>query len=230
MGGRRVDVIGSLAGLALFSDSSEEDLRRLAEACQISSVSRGDVLFNAGEQSAGLYLVLDGQIKLYARSDIGQEKVIEVISSGGCIGGSSALCSDAHVTYASALCDARVLLIPRAVLERELWGNPGLAVRLMSDLSRRFNSLVQDIEAVTLHSGIERVISYLLRSRANLDELQLHDFTVSLPASKRTIASLLSVTPEHFSRILQELQSRGLITVHRRQIHVPDAQRLAGYA
>jgi len=53
---------------------------------------------------------------------------------------------------------------------------------------------------------------------------------VSLPASKGTIASLLSVTPEHFSRILHELQARGLIEVDRRHIKILDAQGLASYA
>lgn len=56
------------------------------------------------------------------------------------------------------------------------------------------------------------------------------DVTVSLPASKGTIASLLSVTPEHFSRILHDLQANGLIAVDRRHIHILDAQRLASYA
>ena len=56
------------------------------------------------------------------------------------------------------------------------------------------------------------------------------DVTVSLPFSKSTLASLLSVTPEHFSRILHELQSRGLIAVDRRDIHIPDVERLAAAA
>jgi CRP/FNR family transcriptional regulator, dissimilatory nitrate respiration regulator len=38
----------------------------------------------------------------------------------------------------------------------------------------------------------------------------------------------LSVTPEHFSRILHDLQSRGLIAVNRREIVIPDVERLAG--
>ncbi|MGC4062995.1 MAG: helix-turn-helix domain-containing protein [Aquabacterium sp.] len=50
-----------------------------------------------------------------------------------------------------------------------------------------------------------------------------------MPASKGTIASLLSVTPEHFSRILHDLQARGLIAVQRRQIHILDAQGLARF-
>jgi CRP-like cAMP-binding protein len=230
MGGRRVDVVASLAQVALFKDTPEDGLQRLAASCLLKTLDRGAILFNAGERSEGLYLVLDGQIKLYARADNGQEKVIEVVEPGACIGESMVVGDVSHVIHARALCDARVLLVPRYELLLELRGNPGMAVRMMSDLSKRLNSLVKDIEAVTLHSGVERVIAYLLRQRVEGGDAAVHDLTVSLPASKGTIASLLSVTPEHFSRILHELQSRGLITVHRRQIHIPNVDRLACYA
>jgi len=92
--------------------------------------------------------------------------------------------------------------------------------------------MVKDIEALTLQSGVERVVDYLLQSPVvdgGQDTVE-GDITVSLPASKGTIASLLSVTPEHFSRILHELQANGLIAVNRRQIHIPDVQRLACYS
>jgi CRP-like cAMP-binding protein len=53
--------------------------------------------------------------------------------------------------------------------------------------------------------------------------------TVSLPATKATIASRLSLTPEYFSRVLHELSSAGLIEVDRRDVRIPDAARLAEY-
>jgi CRP-like cAMP-binding protein len=53
--------------------------------------------------------------------------------------------------------------------------------------------------------------------------------TVSLPVSKATIASRLSLTPEYFSRVLHELEGAGLITIDKRDIHILDPQRLAHY-
>ena len=50
---------------------------------------------------------------------------------------------------------------------------------------------------------------------------------VSLPVSKATIASRLSMTPEYFSRVLHELEAEGLIEMDRREIRIPDTGRLA---
>ena len=53
--------------------------------------------------------------------------------------------------------------------------------------------------------------------------------TVSLPVSKATVASRLSLTPEYFSRVLHQLESEGLIEIARREIRILDVRRLASY-
>jgi CRP-like cAMP-binding protein len=54
--------------------------------------------------------------------------------------------------------------------------------------------------------------------------------TVQLPASKATIASRLSITPEYFSRVLHELEAAGLVTIDKRELRIPDPQRLAQFS
>jgi hypothetical protein len=55
------------------------------------------------------------------------------------------------------------------------------------------------------------------------------ELRVSLPVSKATIASRLSLTPEYFSRVLHELEGVGLIQIDKRDIRIPDPGRLARY-
>jgi CRP-like cAMP-binding protein len=53
------------------------------------------------------------------------------------------------------------------------------------------------------------------------------EWNVSLPVSKATIASRLSLRPEYFSRVLHEHEAEGLIAIDKRDIRILDAQRLA---
>ena len=53
--------------------------------------------------------------------------------------------------------------------------------------------------------------------------------TVTLPVSKATVASRLSLTPEYFSRVLHDFEAKGLVQIDRREIRIPDPQRLADY-
>ncbi|RTL31203.1 MAG: Crp/Fnr family transcriptional regulator [Burkholderiales bacterium] len=229
-GSRKLNLVSCLADLALFKGMGTAELARIAAFSSTKHLARGEDLFQAGQACEGLYFVVDGLIKLYAKAANGQEKVLEVVSPGGCVCEALAFSESGHGVHAGALMDALVLFVPKPVLVQELERNTGLAMRLLKGLSRRMNGLLKDIEAVTLHSGVQRVVDYLLHAPSVPEEpTQQQNLTVSLPASKGTIASLLSVTPEHFSRILHELQSRGLISVERRQIHILDAQGLAQY-
>jgi CRP-like cAMP-binding protein len=89
--------------------------------------------------------------------------------------------------------------------------------------------LLLDVEGYSLHSGMQRLIGYLLR---DVDLGSDEDFgvvTVSFPVAKATIASRLSLTPEYFSRVLHQLESEGLIEIDKREVRILDVRRLAGY-
>jgi CRP-like cAMP-binding protein len=100
---------------------------------------------------------------------------------------------------------------------------------MLAGISRRLHGLVHDVEAYALHSGMQRVIGYLLREQVVEDCVLQEPVTVSLPVSKATIASRLSLTPEYFSRVLHELEGAGLIEIDRREIRILDVQRLSRY-
>jgi CRP-like cAMP-binding protein len=241
MGARQLNVASYLGSQSLFQGMPAADLARMALASSTRRLLRGEELFLAGQPCEGLYLVVDGQVKLYAKAPNGHEKVIEVIGAGSSLAEVLAFNDAGHTVNASVLADTQVLIVPKAVLLNEIERSSTLAVRLLMGMSHRLNGLMREIEAVTLHSGVQRVVDYLLRSpfasqsssaavAGGVASKSQPDMTVSLPASKGTIASLLSVTPEHFSRILHELQSNGLIAVDRRHIRILDAQGLARYA
>jgi CRP-like cAMP-binding protein len=101
---------------------------------------------------------------------------------------------------------------------------------MLAGMSRRLHALVHDVEAYALHSGAHRVIGFLLREQADTGRASGADArTVSLPVSKATIASLLSLTPEYFSRVLHDLEAQGLIEIDRRDIRILDPKRLSDY-
>lgn len=243
------DVAEALGQSVLFSGTPLALRERVVAGSHQRRVPRGGMLFEAQEPSEGLYVVLAGQVKLFVRADNGQEKVIEVVRQHGHLGESIVFDHARHVTNARALSETTVLLVPAEVLLRELSQDPALATHMLMGLARRLNAMIRDIEALTLRSSVRRVVDYLraqaeqaetaepaktaqTAQTAQTDPTQVSapQTTVSLPFSKSTLASLLSVTPEHFSRILHELQSKGLIAVHRRDIHIPDLGRLAEVA
>ena len=223
---RVFDIPRYLSRQPLFSDLSPAELDRLATGCALRRFSRGEHVFLVGEPCREFHVCVIGQVKLYAASSSGSEKVIDIISPGQSFAEALMFTGRPYIINAQALADCLLLSVKKQAVEGEIERDPRFALRMLAGISRRLHGLVHDVEAYALHSGVQRVIGYLLRDIA-ADSAQ--PVMVSLPVSKATIASRLSLTPEYFSRVLHELEAAGLVRIDKRDIYILDAPALASY-
>ena len=229
MEARTFDLPRYLSVLPLFTDLNRPELERLALGCQLRRLSRGDTVFRVGEACEEFHVTVTGQVKLYALSPAGQEKVIELVGPGNSFAEALMFTGKPYIVNAQALTDTLLLTVKKEAVVGEIERDPRFAMRMLAGISRRLHGLVHDVEAYALHSGMQRVIGYLLRDQVVEDCATGEVVIVSLPVSKATIASRLSLTPEYFSRVLHELESAGLVRIDKRDVHILDPKSLAEY-
>lgn len=223
------DMTRYLSVLPLFSDLSQAERERVANGCHLKRLSRGDMVFRVGEPCDAFHVVVLGQVKLYVSSPSGQEKVIELVAPGHSFAEALMFLEKPYILNAQALVDTLLISVSKAAVFAEVERDPAFSMHMLAGISRRLHGLVRDVEGYALHSGMQRLIGYLLRDVLDIEKPEASVFTVSLPVSKATIASRLSLTPEYFSRVLHELESEGLIEIDKREIRILDVKRLAGY-
>ncbi|KQY82453.1 MULTISPECIES: Crp/Fnr family transcriptional regulator [Roseateles] len=211
----------------LFTDVDDAALERLASACRLRRFDRGEPVLWAGQPCDAFFIVARGQVRLYMTAPNGNEKVIELVGPGRSFAEALVFLQCPCPINAQALTDVLLLEVPRQAVLHELQCDTGFALRMLSGMSRRVHGLVQDVQASALQSGLQRIVGYLLR---DVDPDQPGPALISLPAAKATVASLLSLTPEYFSRVLHELEAAGLLQVERRDIRLPDPAALARHA
>ena len=226
---RSFDVPRYLSVLPLFNDLSPQELEHVAEGCVLRRLARSDMVFRMGDPCDEFHVVVTGQVKLFVLAASGQEKVVELISAGQSFAEAIMFTGRPYILSAQTLTDTLLLTVGKQAVIAEIARDHRFALRMLAGMARRMHGLVHDVEAYALHSGMRRVIGFLLRDQA-LEGCEPSEVrTVSLPVSKATIASLLSLTPEYFSRVLHDLESRGLIEIDRRDIRIMDAKRLTAY-
>lgn len=218
-----------LAVLPLFSDLSQSERERVAQGCQLRRLTRGDMVFREGEACEALHVVVLGQVKLYVASPSGQEKVIQLIGPGNTFAEAMMFLERPFIVNAQSLTDTLLITISKEVVFGEIERDPRFSMHMLAGISRRLHGLVRDVEGYALHSGMQRLIGYLLRDVQEESSGHKGVLTVSLPVSKATIASRLSLTPEYFSRVLHELEAEGLIEIDKRDVRILDVKRLANY-
>jgi len=230
-----------LSMLPLFQEMKPPELQRLTRGCRLRTLARGEDAFRIGEPCVEFHVTVSGQIKLFAISPAGQEKIIEIVGPGNSFAEALMFTDKPYFINAQALTDTVLLSVSKQSVMLEIENDPRFSMRMLAGLSRRLHGLVNDVKAYSLHSGVERVIGYLMRdfphstlnegarTGPSADPEMGRSQNVVLPVSKATIASRLSMTPEYFSRVLHELESKGLIVIDKREIHIPDPQRLTRF-
>ena len=226
MARREIAAQAFLAALPLFKALDTATLARLAAVTTRRTLKRGERLFSKGDVPSGMYVVVYGEIKLVASSPVRGERLTGIVGPGNSFGEPVMFLERPALVHAEAAGDALVLHLPRQAVFAEIERDPRFARRMIAGLSRRIESLVHELERQALGSGRARLVEYLLRDVPRGPAPAL----VTLPAAKVAIASHLSLTPEHFSRILRELTDAGLLQVKGRHITVTDPRRLAALA
>lgn len=218
-----------LAGSPLFSGLSPDELLRITQSSDLKNYAKGEMVFSVGESCEAFHLVVSGQVKLFVVSPAGHEKVIEIISPGQSFAEALVFLDKPYILNAQALADTVLVNVSKRGVVSEIERDLHFALHMLAGVSRRLHGLIQDVEGYALRNGMQRLIGYLLRDVEVAPASGENTVTVSLPASKATIASRLSLTPEYFSRVLHELEAQQLIAIDRRDIRILDVQKLLGY-
>lgn len=230
-----IDLPRYLGAFPLFQEMEEPELRRLADGCRLRNFARGESIFRVGMPCEEFHVTVTGQVKLFAVSPGGHEKVIELVGPGVSFAEALMFTDKPYIINAEALTETLLLSVGKAAVVAEVERDPRIALRMLAGISRRLHGLVHDVQAYALSSGMERVVSYLLNELPEESDdaaalaaaggrcAMKGERRVSLPVSKATLASRLSMTPEYFSRVLRELETKGLIRIEQRDIHILDS-------
>jgi len=222
-----LDIESLLARVPLFAGMKKRELAHLASGAREIEAARGDVLFRKEQACAGLYLLIEGQVKLFFASPAGHEKIFEIVAPGQTFGESALFQATHHQGCAQTLSYCRLLHVDKAVIMDRIGKSPAFARRVIECLSQRLFELTQDVESYSLDSGRQRVVNYLVREALGVTRAHgQNTLTVTLPTSKGAIASRLSLTQEHFSRLLHELSAYELLSIEGRDVHIKDLARL----
>ena len=115
-------------------------------------------------------------------------------------------------------------MIP-AVTVRDVFGRDAAFARaIVNELANRYRGLVRALKDEKLRTGAQRLANWILRASA-----QDPRRNIELEFDKRTLASLLGMTPENLSRNFALLTSHG-VKGSGREIVVEDENALKQFA
>jgi len=214
----------ALARMPILLGSRAEVLDELARGAEFVRLSSSASVFERGSQPTGLFFVCNGAVRLMVSGPEGKDKVVELFEPGGMFGEIGVFTGACYRTWTQAVGAVVLVHVPRERVLAAVAIDTSLSNRMLVAVCARIQRLIDAIGSTAGGPAAVRVATYLLEQ---LERGARSDGCIVLPAPKKTIASLLNLTPETLSRVLRNLVEEGVLAVSGRRIRVRNRAQLA---
>lgn len=222
-GGRRTYMRDLLSGIAVLDEVSGEALESMAAGATVRDCKAGAPVFGRGSQPDGLFFVLQGGVRLMAPVTDGRGRVVELFEPGQMFGEIGVFTGESYRTWTEAVMSSSLVHVSRDAVLVAVAVDHAFCRRLLNGLAMRVQRLIDGIGRASPGAADARVAAYLLELAEAGDPLARW---LTLPAPKGTIASLLNLSQECFSRVLRRLRDSGVLCMCGRRISICDRDRL----
>lgn len=191
---------------------------------------KGEHVYEQGERSQYLYVVISGRFRVAMSRSDGFEFLLEIMGPGALMGEGPALDGEPRFSSSVATEDAELLRFPVSDLPAAIERNPELAPALLSVTAAKQRNLANRLLALTMASPKSRIAEMLFRLSGNYGVQQGSQIVIETRLSHEQIAALVGVTRVTVTRAMQELTSTGILKIEGNSIQILDAHKLHEYS
>ncbi len=206
-----------LARVPLFASLAPAEIHALAERAIEKRFAAGEMLFQEGEECAGLFVLGQGSVKIFKTSASGREIMLAVEAAPSSVAEVPLFDGGPYPASVIALSEVAAFLISKKDFQQVCRQHPEVALKVLAVTGRRLRHLVSLVESVTFGSVRQRLARALLEFG---DEAGGTSF--ALPVTHQELALRLGTVREVVSRNLGRFQAEGLVRLHGREIEVLD--------
>lgn len=222
--------ISALRRTELFGELDDTELAALADRAVERQLARDEVLFLAGDEAQGLFVIVQGAVRAYREGLDGREQVIHVERAGATIAELPVFDNQPYPSTVAGEEDTTLLFIGRDDVRRICLAHPQIALAALKLLAGRLRKCAALIETLSLHEVDRRLARWLLNEGRMRGQRTSDGLEVRLLLTNQQIAARIGTVREVVSRALMRLQHNDLITVNGRYIHIISDEALQAYA
>lgn len=207
----------SLNQIVLFAGLSEAEVQALRHRAVERRFAPEEMLFWEGEPCAGIFVIVQGTVKIFKTSPGGREMMLALETAPSTVAELPLFDGGPYPASVRAVEPVVSLFINKNDFQQVCRQYPDVALKVLAVVGRRLRHLVAVVEAMTFGSVTGRLARLLLDAsrQAGADEFDL-------PLTHQELASRLGTVREVVSRNLARFRAEGLIRIEGRRIVIQD--------
>jgi CRP/FNR family transcriptional regulator, cyclic AMP receptor protein len=207
-----------LKSVPLFSSFSDEQLSTLLTCVQHRSYPRNSFILRSGDETDALYIILSGRVKVLIPDEEGHEVILSIMGPYDFFGEMGMLDDQPRSASVETLEACEMLRISKSGFVGCLKDNFELAMLIIRNLVRRLREADRKIESLALIDVYGRVARLLIDMAKEVDG----KWIVEHAPPKQEIARMIGASREMVSRVVKDLQAKGLIRAEKRKVFILD--------
>lgn len=214
-----MDIV-TLRKLSLFKDLNEVDIKRIANILKTRAFLKGDVLFSEGSAGLGVWLVVQGSVKLIKMDASGREQLLKVVKENEFFSEVVLFDGGNYPATAIAASEGIAVVLYNGDAKALIHAYPELAWHFLHILSTRLRTAQDRIRilcATDVTSKLAAILLHVAREQKS---------TV-LALGRQDVANMAGVARETVSRILTSFAEQGYIELGRNKISLINQKHLS---
>lgn len=200
--------VDALRTMPIFESLSVERLVPIARVAVFRKFVRGAAILHAGDRTDFVYFILSGMLKVLVSDEEGREVILSNLGPGEFFGEMGVLDDNPRSATVIASTPCELIVVSKTDFKRCLAENFDVSLYIMRNLVKRLRNADRKIESLALIDVYGRVARLLLEMAEEDAEGQQ---VVLRKISKQDIAKMIGASREMVSRVMKDLQLRGLI-------------------
>jgi CRP-like cAMP-binding protein len=203
------DLAARLGRAVLFNVLDPEELGRLSGIARELGLANGATLFDQGDESDGLYVIVSGIVRIYLTADDSREATINLLEDGEIIGEMALLDGLPRSAGAAALTDVKLIFIPREPFLDLLDNSRKLARQIILTLCERLRAANAQVDQAIFHDLRHRLLVLLRQLAIIHGQVDADVAVVDLDLTQGTLAQMLGASREAVNKQLRALAKEG---------------------
>lgn len=206
-----------LRKIDLFADLTDREADSILALMREKSIAKGTTIFHHLDDGGGLYLILEGAVKISRTGRDGRDVTVAVLREGNFFGEMSLLDGQPRSATATAILAARLLVLDREHFQRHVLAQPRIVAKLLGELSKRIRAADQSIENLALGSVRDRLL-HLLGHLGRRVPLKDGVGIIDRAPTHQELAEMVGSSRETVTRSLAAMEKAGVIAIDRKRI------------
>ncbi|MDR2460239.1 MAG: Crp/Fnr family transcriptional regulator [Deltaproteobacteria bacterium] len=188
----------------LFQDLEPQDIESFMQIAVLKRYQPGQVIFNRGDTGGGLYILIEGKVRIFVSGNGSKEQLLRVLLPGDSFGEAGVFLEHGYPSTAQSLDKSAAYYFSGDKIRRLVLDNIRLSNNFLRIFALKLADFAHLFESRTIKEAPARLASFILNHEEVSGRMKLN-------FSKGQLASFIGTSPETVSRALTFLKTKKAI-------------------